>query len=245
MAVKERRQLQEILVPLNQAIANSPAHPAYAYRKIDWLSQAFHATADRSYAEQVKAEILRIKSFEPYEREILLAQYRNFKDLGEYKEAVAVLEEGISKFQWDIKFYEAAIMEYAVNGRAIYGTDPDTADEYWNRGLELYGEVLRRMDMLSNLPEEQLQGRAFHITPFLRQAVGQIYYSQRRYEEAVKILEPLKNSDLNDSYVRIGIRFYLASLHQLGQSDAELLDRLLEISGDEKMELDALLRTTP
>jgi tetratricopeptide (TPR) repeat protein len=244
MAVKEQRPLNELLVPLDQAIANSPAHPTYAYTKIDWLMQAYQATADPLYAEQAKEQIRRILAVEPYNRQIILAKYRNLKDLQEYKDAVAVLEEGISKFQWDIRFYEAAVMEYAVNGKAIYSDDPDTAQNYWNRGLELYGEVLRRMDMLNSLPEEQLQGRSFHVTPFLRQAVGQIYYSLGQYEEAANILQPLKKSDLADQYIRIGIRYYLASLHQLGQSDEKLLNRLLEADENEKMELDALLQTT-
>jgi O-antigen ligase/tetratricopeptide (TPR) repeat protein len=244
MAVKEQRPLNELLVPLDQAIANSPAHPTYAYTKIDWLMQAYKATADPLYAEQAKEQIQRILSVEPYNRQIILAKYRNLKDLQEYKDAVAVLEEGISKFQWDIRFYEAAVMEYAVNGKTIYSDDPDTAQNYWNRGLELYGEVLRRMDMLKSLPEEQLQRRSFNVTPFLRQAVGQIYYSLGQYEEAANILQPLKNINLNDQYVRIGIRYYLASLHQLGQSDVKLLNRLLEADENEKMELDALLQTT-
>jgi len=245
MAVREKRPLEELLVPLDQAIANSPAHPAYAYVKIDWLSQAYQLTADRSYAEQAQNLIDHIVSTEPYERQIILARYRNYKDLGEYKKAVAVLEEGISKFQWDIKFYEAAVMEYAVNGRNEYSVDPNLAQEYWNRGLELYNEVLRRMDMLKNLPEEQLQGRSFQVTPFLRQAVGQIYYNLQQYDEAVQILKPLKDSDLDDLYNRIGVRYYLASLHKLGQSDNSLMSRLFEADANEKNELDALLQLLP
>jgi tetratricopeptide (TPR) repeat protein len=242
MAVKERRPLHELLVLLDHAIANSPAHPEYAYTKIDWLSQAFRATADRAYAEQAQAEIRRIKSFEPYDRQILLAQYRNHKDLKEYIKAIAVLEEGISKFPWDIKFYEAAVMEYAVNGRDIQDADPATAESYWNRGLQLYEEVLRRMNMLEALPEEQLQGRNFQITPFLRQAIGQIYYARERYEEAADILAPLKDGDLSDPYIRIGIRYYLASLDKMGQSDENLMKRLIEADANERFELDALLQ---
>jgi hypothetical protein len=244
MAVRERRPLPEILVPLDQAIANSPAHPAYTYTKIDWLSQAYHQSLDRTYAEQAQKLINRIISFEPYDRGIILAKYRNHKDLQEYKEAIDTLEEGISKFQWDIKFYEAAVMEYAVNGNDLHDSDPDTARAYWIRGLELYEEVLRRMDMLKDLPEEQLQGRNFEVTPFLRQAVGQIYYARQQYEEALRILQPLIDSDLGDPYNRIGVRYYLASLSKLGRSDEALLNRLFGADENERSELDALLRGT-
>jgi hypothetical protein len=155
-----------------------------------------------------------------------------------------VLEEGITKFPWDIKFYEAAIMEYAVNGRKLQDTDPATADSYWDRGMQLYEEVLRRMEMLEALPEEQGQGRNFQITPFLRQAIGQIYYGRERYEEAADILAPLKDGDLGDPYIRMGIRFYLASLDKMGQSDENLMERLIEADANERVELDALLQKT-
>jgi tetratricopeptide (TPR) repeat protein len=242
MAVNERRPLNELLVPLESAIANSPSHPEYAFTKIDWLNQAYQLTKERTYAEQARDEIQRIKSFEPYDRQIILAEYRNHKDLGEYKEAVAVLEEGVSKFQWDIKFYEAAIMEYAVNGRNLREIDPSASENYFDRGLKLYEEVLRRIDMLKDLPEEQLQGRDFRITPFLRQAVGQIYYARGQYEETVEVLKPLKDSDLQDAYNRIGVRHYLASLERLGRTDEALMKRLFEADPNEREELKLLLQ---
>jgi O-antigen ligase len=236
------KPLDELLVTLDQAISYSPKHPAYLVTKIDWLSQAYHQTGDRSYALQAKKLIEQIKATEPYDRQIILSEYRNHKDLGEYNESIEALEEGISKFQWDIKFYEAAIMEYAVNGNSVKDTDPAKAQTYWNRGMELYEEVLHRKQLLMLLPEEQLQGRDFDVTPFIRQAVGQILFGQGRYEDAVSMLKPMVENDLSDVYNRIGVRFYLAALHMLGQSDAELLNRLVEADPKEKMYLDSLLQ---
>jgi len=241
-AINEKPPLDELLVTLDQAISYSPKHPAYLVTKIDWLSQAYHQTGDRSYALQAKKLIEQIKATEPYDRQIILSEYRNHKDLGEYNESIEALEEGISKFQWDIKFYEAAIMEYAVNGNSVKDTDPAKAQTYWNRGMELYEEVLHRKQLLALLPEEQLQGRDFDVTPFIRQAVGQILFGQGRYEDAVSMLKPMVENDLSDIYNRIGVRYYLAALHMLGQSDAELLNRLVEADPNEKMYLDSLLQ---
>ncbi|CAG5085941.1 O-antigen polymerase, WsfB [Thermobacillus xylanilyticus] len=241
-AINEKPPLDELLVTLDQAISYSPKHPAYLVTKIDWLGQAYHQTGDRSYALQAKELIEQIKSTEPYDRQIILSEYRNHKDLGEYNESIEALEEGISKFQWDIKFYEAAIMEYAVNGNSVKDTDPAKAQTYWNRGMELYEEVLHRKQLLMLLPEEQLQGRDFDVTPFIRQAVGQILFGQGRYEDAVSMLKPMVENDLSDVYNRIGVRYYLAALYMLGQSDADLLNRLVEAGPNEKMYLDSLLQ---
>jgi len=242
MAIHEQPPLDELLVPLDQAISFSPRHPAYLVTKIDWLSQAYRQTGDRSYALRVKELIDQIKPTESYDRQIILSEYRNHKDLGEYNELIEALEEGISKFPWDIKFYEAAIMEYAVYGTSVKDTDPAKAQTYWNRGMELYEEILRRKQLLALLPEEQLQGREFDVTPFTRQAAGQILYGQGRYEDAVSMLKPIIEIDLSDVYNRIGARYYLAALHRLGQSDAELMDRLVEADPDEKVYLDSLLQ---
>jgi tetratricopeptide (TPR) repeat protein len=242
MVVKEQRPLDELLVPLDQAIAYSPKHPAYYNTKIDWLSQAYLQTKDRKYVEQIKQLIDTIKPSEPYDRYIILAQYRNYKDLEEYNKAITTLEEGISKFQWDIDFYEAAIMEYANNGWRVEATDPEQAQAYWERGLALYDEILRRMKLLENLPEEQLQGRDFNISLFTRQAVGQIFFAKGRYEDAVTILQPFVQSKLDDPYNRIGIRFYLAALHALGQHDENLEKLLIEADENERMYLDALIQ---
>jgi tetratricopeptide (TPR) repeat protein len=244
MAKDGQGSFNELIGPLDAAIANSPAHPVYANTKVDLLSLAYQLTRDPSFAEEIRETIEKIEVYEPYNRQILLAKYRNHKDLEEYKEAMAVLEDGIVKFQWDIKFYEAAVMEYAVNGKNIHAADPDTAQAYWNRGMELYREVLRRMELLENLPEEQLQGRNFAVTPFLRQAVGQIHYARQQYEEAVEILEPLAGSEMDDPYVRTGVRYYLASLHRLGRSDEQLTKRLFEADDKERTELEALLQAS-
>jgi len=243
MAAIEKRPLPELLVPLNRAIAYSPNHPSYTITKVDWLSQAFRQTGIREYALDAQAYLQSIKRSEPYDRTIILAEYRNHKDLGEYNESMESIEEGISKFQWDINFYEAAIMEYAVNGQRVKPSDPAAANAYWERGLELYTEVLRRMELLKNLPEEQLQGRDFGVTPFIRQAVGQILFEQRQYEEAIDMLQPLVGSDLNETYNRTGIRYYLAALHALGQNNENLTQLLIEADPDERMYLDSLYQS--
>jgi len=92
------------------------------------------------------------------------------------------------------------------------------------------------------LPEEQLQGRDFDVSNFLRQAVGQILFGQGRYEDAVAILKPMIETDLSDVYNRIGVRYYLAALHMLGQSDADLMNRLIEADSNEKAYFESLLQ---
>ncbi len=243
LAIKEKPPLHELLTPLDAAIERSPANPTYTLVKIDWLNQAYRQTRDKQYTDSIREILEAFYAYEPYNREVILAKYRNFIDLGEYNLAVVTLEEGIEKFQWDIKFYEAAIMEYLEAGRRIHKTDPSQASIDWLRGLSLYESILERKQLLENLPEEQLQGRAFGLNNFIQQAVGQIYYEQGNYELAAAMLEPLKKEDMNVQYIRQGVRYYIAALEALGQNDENSQNLLIEVDSREKMLLDSLFMT--
>lgn len=242
-AMSGESTIDGLMIPLDQALSNSPNHPAYISTKVDWLNQAYQQLKDPQYLLQTKEILASTLKDEPYERLLILAKYRNHKDLQEYNEMISTLEEGISKFQWDIKFYEAAIMEYALHGQRLVTTDQTASTASLERGLELYHNVLTRMSQLQELPPEQLQGRTFETTPFIRQAVGQIYYELNRYTEAITILEPLHTGDLDDPYTRIGVRYYLAALQQLGQNNENLAQLLINADPNERMYLDQLYQT--
>ncbi|GGF92380.1 O-antigen ligase family protein [Paenibacillus abyssi] len=241
LAIQEKKPMNEIMPALDKAIRLSPNHPSYNLLKADWYAQAYRQTGDKNYLNEAAVILDNLKQNEPYERQLLLAEYRNFKNLEEHKKAIASLEEGISKFQWDINFYETAIMEYAANGQTLKDTDPTQAARYWDRGLELLDRINKRKKQLEELPEEQLQGRDFDVTPFMRQALGQIYFNKQMYQEAIAMLEPLKEMDFQDAYIRNGIRYYLAALHAVGKSNENISNLLFQANEQEKSELDRLI----
>ena len=94
MATEDKAPLQELMQPLDQAIAISPDQPEFSLRKIDWLNQGYHQTMDRAYLTKIQNAIQVLKDYEPYNRDLLLAEYRNFKDLGSLNKAIAVLKKG-------------------------------------------------------------------------------------------------------------------------------------------------------
>jgi len=241
MAVEEKGQLHQLLGPLNAAIERSPANPTYQLLKIDWLNQAYRQTGDPQYPQAIRDQLAALTSYEPYNRDVILAKYRNFIDLGEYNLAIESLEEGIKKFQWDIKFYEAAMMEYLEAGRRSKESNPLQATEDWERGLALFESVKERKLLLEELPEEQLQGRDFDINSFILQAVGQIYYEQGQFEQSADTLKPLQDEDMNNPFIRQGVRYYLASLDALGQNDENLRNRLIDVDSHERILLDKLI----
>ncbi|EXX85911.1 hypothetical protein BG53_07450 [Paenibacillus darwinianus] len=239
LAVQKQENLDNLLPDLNRALKLSPYNPAFMLTKIDWMSQAYQATGDDKYRDEGKLLLNRAQLSEPYNRSILLAAYRGLKARGQNADALSLLEEGIRKFQWDIRFYEATVLEYFTLGQQSNG---DTQKVYWQKALEWHDQVVVKMkDLEQKLPEGQLQGRAFYVTPIMAQAIGQIYYDKQDYAKAVNVLSAQREGDYTNPYVRQSVRYYLAALNKLGQKDGESFNKLLQADPDEQALLDEVL----
>ncbi|CAH1193365.1 hypothetical protein PAECIP111893_00445 [Paenibacillus plantiphilus] len=243
MAVKEQKPLDQIIPFIDQAIINSPTQPDFTLKKINWMKQAYEQTGDPKYRQETKKLIDQLKHFEPYNRFLLLEEYYYYKSENDSGKVLQILDEGIKKFQWDINFYEAAIMEYYLAGEADKETNPELTDSKWKHSLELYQNVLDRTEQLKALPEEQLQGRNFNVTLLIRQAIGLIHYYHRDYPEAINLLNQDIAGDLNDPNVRITVRYYLAALEAVGQKDDNLFTKLIEADENERIAVEDLYKT--
>lgn len=173
-AAQGQNSLDHHLPHLEKAIHVSPDHPAYLMTKIDWLKQAYNQTKDQSYWNEAMLALEQAKRYDPYNRQVLLEQYRSLKTEGKYDEMLMVLDESIRKFQWDIKFYEVAVMEYYEANERVLADDPMLAKQYRKQVLLLSDEVQRRIDQLQSLPDEQKQGRSFEYTAMMLQVIDQV-----------------------------------------------------------------------
>ncbi|MBW7475068.1 O-antigen ligase family protein [Paenibacillus oenotherae] len=243
LAVVQQKSLDELLPSIDDAINISPSHPDYTLRKINWMKQAFQQTGDVKFRQEIKKLIDQLKPFEPYNRYLLLEEYQFYKDEGQQDRVLQVLNDGIKKFQWDINFYEAAIMEYYLAGEKDKQNNPELTDTKWKQSLELYQEVLNRIELLKTLPETQLQGREFNVTFLMRQAIGIIHYNHKDYEAAKALLVQDIAENLQDNvYARTTVRYYLASLEATGQNDENLYNKLIEADENERASLEELYK---
>ncbi|WP_213530881.1 O-antigen ligase family protein [Paenibacillus cisolokensis] len=239
----EQKPLNELLRPLNRAIELSPANPKFLLVKIDWMEQGYAQTKDVSYMQEAKKIIDRLKQYEPNNRLVILAKYRYHKNMNEIELALDELHEGVKKFPWDIEFYNTAIHEHYLLGERELLKYTNRDNESWNSALKLYNEIERRMQLLEELPEEQLQGRRFDISPDIRQLVAQIYYFTGKPERTIELLKSATGGDLNEPLNRSSVRFYLAALDAIGQRDDELKRKLFAADPEEEQRLQELLKT--
>ncbi|MBW7452707.1 O-antigen ligase family protein [Paenibacillus sepulcri] len=241
MAIEEKKPLNELLPTIDHAISIAPDNPEYTLRKMNWMDQAFNSSQDPAYRQEFKRLMDQLKPFAPYNRSLLLEEYKYYKNVGDSAKVLQVLDEAISKSPWDMNFYEAGIMEYFIAGQQQGATDSEDSNINWNHSLDLYKEVLDHIEHLKSLPAGQLQGHDFTVTPLIRQAIGQIFYRNKSYEDAYNLLKEDIAGDLSNETVRINVRFYLASLHAIGQNDEELLNKLIESDENEKTAVQQLI----
>lgn len=173
LAIQKQTPFNELIDRLDKSIAISPSQTAFSNTKINWLYQSYEQLNDTDSLDQAEKTIALAKKHGSYDRNLLELQLKFYGYKEDSSSALPVLEEALKKFPWQIGFYEKAIIVYANESLVHRETqDTDAADRYKQRALELAEEVQRRVDMLSELPEEQQQGRNFEYTETIKNAVS-------------------------------------------------------------------------
>ncbi|NIK78349.1 tetratricopeptide (TPR) repeat protein [Paenibacillus castaneae] len=175
LAVQQQTSLSELLILINKAIAISPKHTDFSLTKANWLEQGYRQIDEFDMLDEALATLKLAQKYDPYNRIIIMTNYRLLQEKGQLEQSIAMLEEGLSKFPWDINIYEAVITSYVTASKnALAANDTAAASQYKERVDQLSSEIQRRMDQLASLPPEQQQGRAFAFTEAINEAISQL-----------------------------------------------------------------------
>jgi hypothetical protein len=116
-----------------------------------------------------------------------------------------------------------------------------TMNGHWNAAVELHEEVLARMKRLESLPEGQMAGSPFYVTPNLALTLGQTYYLKGDAAKSAELLSATIGDQLEEAVRKPGTRWYLAALQKSGKPDQALYDRFTAQYPDEKQEIEAIV----
>lgn len=175
LAMQQQSPLNQLMPILEEAISASPKRSEFLLTKANWLEQAYNQTKEQITLTEALSTLERAKKYDPYNRSIFMPQYRLLQENGQLEQSLQVIEDGISKFPWDIKMYEVAFTSYIKASKtAIANNNDSAAKQYEDRISALSNEVQRRIDQLALLPEEQQQGRSFSFTPAMEQAIAEL-----------------------------------------------------------------------
>lgn len=246
-AIAEAQQAKpytEVIATVDKALSMQQNHPDYVDLKQDILMQVYQQTKDPSLEQEAVQLVKDFRKTEPYHRIGINFQLNFFTEQRNFLEARSVNIEGIEIFPWDIDMYQSLVyILYELGNQSRSDKNIAQTDQYWNEAIELYNVVLAKVKHLESLPEGQLQGREFNVTPAIALYAGQIYYIKGDYSNAESALKHGITDNLEDSLAQTIARWYLAALHKQGKSEDSLKEKLFIANPQEAKKLEELLNT--
>ncbi|MBT2291545.1 O-antigen ligase family protein [Paenibacillus albidus] len=190
---------EEIKAPFAAALKDRPSHPESVLYVTSLNYQVFNQTQDEKFLAESYSLLTRALQDEPYNKN-LLTQLVNYYDLkGDKAAALAVFVDNADKFVWDIKWYEGLITRAAALGQEAHVQKDDAKEkDYFSKGRAAYNDVIAGIAHIKTLPPEQLQGRAFSVTPTIALSAGKIQYMSGQKDEAAAILNLGLGADYPD-----------------------------------------------
>ncbi|TDF96202.1 O-antigen ligase family protein [Paenibacillus piri] len=242
---QNNKSINEIFVPLNNALSQHPYHPQYADFKIDILLQAYSQTKDERYYNDATALIQQTLQREPRNRFIIEKKISAMSVKGQLPEVLALINKEMVNFPWDISFYERSItIGFELGEKARQEKNNALKDQYWNQSIEVYKQVQAKTKELEALPKEQLQGRAFGLTKNMALALGNIDLIRGNYAAAENFFKFQLTDQFDDPLNKQMARSYLATLQKQNKNDQALLNKLIAKDPKEKDEIIKLVNAT-
>ncbi|MGF9713259.1 O-antigen ligase family protein [Paenibacillus naphthalenovorans] len=238
------KNMNDIFVPLNNALEQHPNHPDYTGYKVDILLSVYNQTKDEKYYSEAMSLLEQAREREPYNRRLIERELILLINKGELAKALERTNQEIVNFPWDIALYERSItLSTELGNQAQLNNDTQQKDLYWNQAFETYKLVEEKTKALALLPKEQGQGRAFGTTIKIGLPLGHIEFMRGNYDSAESFLRIGINESLDDPLTRHNIRLYLAALQKQGKNDEALFNSLVAKDPNERQEIENLVHS--
>ncbi|URN95434.1 MAG: O-antigen ligase family protein [Candidatus Pristimantibacillus lignocellulolyticus] len=237
----QTQSVEQSLEQLNTAIDRG-GNPAYSEFKVQVLIQTYELTYEEHYATEAQRILNAMNKNEPYYEKFIYRQLDLNKLLHKDEDSAVVIKDAIEKYPWEIDLYvELARTQFRRSVAALEQDDPQSAKQYLQSIIDLRDEVLTKALELENLPDAQLQGRAFGITPKLAMPIGQAFYVLGDYVQAESYLALAWNPAFNDNNDTMAALYYSAVLQKLNRPSEEINAVIFSAFADRQDELQAIL----
>lgn len=240
---QEEKPLEAILQPLLDGLERMPGHPFLLERMANYQLRAYEQTKDVQYVQAAQMYYDKMSRAEPYFRNLSNGLYSLALQQGDKAQGVAVLEDAISQYPYELSFYDQVIADrYELWKAALASSDTQKRIDQEEHIMKWNEEVNRRVDELKELPKAIVYIRPFEVTTQMRLITGQIYYTQQNYVEASQMMKEGLKETITSEEDKILSRLYIASLRKQGQDDLPLYQQLIESDPNEEEEINKLLK---
>lgn len=237
-----QKPLQDVMNPLDGALKLKPTHPDYVATKVGFLMQLYSQNKDENSYNEALRLVQRAREKEPHNKILFGQELQLYSLKQDHAKMLELVTAGLANFPWDNALYErymALLLEQLDKARAE--NKKDLADQFGAQILDAYQTVLAKIEHLKTLPEGQMQGAPFDLTPSMMLSVGQTYYLRGDAAGAANVLKNGIGGNLDDATTQAIVRWYLAALAKQGLSDQPLYEKLIAKNANEKNEIDKLL----
>jgi tetratricopeptide (TPR) repeat protein len=173
--IEQGEPFEKIVQTLNTGLKRSPDHPFLLERLGILNLSAYEQTKDTKYSLAAGSNFDRINEVEPNARWLVNDRYSLAKDLGQADKGISILEEAITRYPYELSFYEQAIIDRFALWQK-YSTEKDSVQKLDQEKhiLSLYNEVKRRVEGLKTLNKAIIFVRPFKITDKMQEIVDQM-----------------------------------------------------------------------
>lgn len=239
---QQGKSYHEIVNTIDRGLEIQTGHPDYFELKYSVLTQVAQQANEQTLYEETNELFTEFSQKEPHHKFLYEVQVNNFINQRNFSGALSVNTKGVELFPWELTFYENRIsILFELGNKAREENNKELTDQYWNEALEVYNAVIDKRKQLDALPEEQLEGRPFHVTNMMSLSIGQIHFLNHNYTEAEALFASGLTNQGEDSLKQVITRWYLASQIKLGKLDESLYDEFISSHSKEEEEINRLV----
>ncbi|MGN7353659.1 O-antigen ligase family protein [Paenibacillus amylolyticus] len=232
------QSFEEIKAPLDKDLAIRSAHSDSLLTLSSLYQQGFQQTQDDQFYNAGVDLLRKGLKAEPYNKGMVKQLIQLYELKGDNEQAYTLQKEYANNYIWDMEWYEKLISRsFDLGYQALGQGDTAKKESYFTSGLEAFQHVVDGVEHLKTLPEGQLQGQPFELTPTMILNAGKIKYMLNDSAGAATILKGGIADDLNDATNREIARWYLAALTKDGQQDQAIYDKLIAVAPNEADEI--------
>ncbi|WP_229106524.1 O-antigen ligase family protein [Paenibacillus sp. 1001270B_150601_E10] len=231
---------EEIISPLNKALSIRAHHPEYVSFKANLLIQVYKQTQDEAFYEEAEKLLTDTLKTEPTNKTLLMRMNALYSTKKLEKDIFEIYDSNKYRYPWDIEWYEQ-YMHISVLLASASLDDQAAKSKYLDVVISSINHINKGIEHLKTLPEGQLQGRKFEITPKVALHSGQAYYMMGQTQQAYDIMKAHLQKDLNDATNAELMTWYLAASSKLKLEDKANLSKLLQVNPDANASIDSIL----
>ncbi|MBY0220378.1 O-antigen ligase [Paenibacillus illinoisensis] len=236
--VQTSQSFEEIKAPLDKDLAIRSTHSDSLLTLASLYQQGFQQTQNDQFYTASVGLLQKGLQAEPYNKSMVKQLIQLYELKADSDQAYALQKEYATNYIWDMDWYETLISRsFDLGYQALGQGDTAKKESYFTSGLDAYQHVVDGVEHLKTLPEGQLQGQPFELTPTMILNAGKMKYMSNDSAGAVTIFKGGIAEDLSDATNREIARWYLAALAKDGQQDQAVYDKLIAVAPNEADEI--------